>query len=509
MQGSAIPYLAIFYDKALHLSSDQIGVLLAIAPFIQSVACPVWTMVADRWPRWHGTLMAVLALIGGSAIVSMSLLPTVLQGREHLSIPLTCVLALMYAFFGSPLMALVDSAVLKILDTHKILYGEQRLWGSISNGLSILAVGLLITATGDNMNVAFYVFAVGMFIFIVLSLVAKVEPSDAYDNDDNLDGDTRPLLKNIISANYGMPPEQPTDGEDDDVQSSITTHHGVEHMVDRRDSRISFANTVFSDDHTHRHSLVLHRTATSIARDVHLEASEMMDSLDHIPSLGLALSHIPSMETSLAFLMPHSPEEDIVSPSASILKSARVMTFLLCMLIFGVAFSMINQFLFLFLHNDLGVQSSILGWTGPVGGVTEVLTFWISKQLFDRFGVTVLMCSAHVITIIRSILYTLLQPNSPMTSAFALALQTLNGVAFATIWSTAVSEVDTFFPPEQRAIAQGTLAALHMGAGFGIGCVLGGIIYEAWGAHALYQTAALLTAVSLVTFLAGRVQRSS
>jgi hypothetical protein len=93
-----------------------------------------------------------------------------------------------------------------------LLIGEQRLWGSISNGLSILAVGLLITATGDNMNVAFYVFAVGMFIFIVLSLVAKVEPSDAYDNDDNLDGDTRPLLKNIISANYGMPPEQPTDG---------------------------------------------------------------------------------------------------------------------------------------------------------------------------------------------------------------------------------------------------------------------------------------------------------
>jgi MFS family permease len=125
MQGSAIPYLAIFYDQALHLSSDQIGVLLAIAPFIQSVACPVWTMVADRWPRWHGTLMAVLALIGGSAIVSMSLLPTVLQGREQLSMPLTCVLALMYAFFGSPLMALVDSAVLKILDTHKILYGER------------------------------------------------------------------------------------------------------------------------------------------------------------------------------------------------------------------------------------------------------------------------------------------------------------------------------------------------------------------------------------------------
>lgn len=259
-----------------------------------------------------------------------------------------------------------------------ILKGEQRLWGSVSNGLSILAVGLLITATGDNLNVAFYVFAAGTFIFIILSMVAKVEPSDAYGHDEHLEGDTRPLLKNIISANYVTPHDQSADAEDDDVQSSIITQ-GLDHIVGRRDSRISFANTVFSDDH--RHTLALHRTATSVARDMHLEASEMMESLDHIPSLGLALSHIPSMETSLAFLMPHGPEEDIVAPSTSILKSARVMTFLLCMLIFGVAFSMINQFLFLFLHNDLGIQSSILGWTGPVGGVTEVLTFWVSKQV--------------------------------------------------------------------------------------------------------------------------------
>ncbi|CAO3697277.1 unnamed protein product [Umbelopsis ramanniana] len=506
MQGSAIPYLAIFYDQALHVSSDQIGILLAIAPFIQSVACPVWTLVADRWPKWHGTLMAVLALIGGSAIVSMSLLPGLLVDKEDLTMPFTCILALLFAFFGSPLMALVDSAVLKILGNHKILYGEQRLWGSISNGLSILAVGLLISATGNNLNVAFYVFAAGSVLFIVLSLFAKVEASDDSLLEDDLDQDTRPLLKNNLAPNYVWPPDQPADSEDDDVQSSVITHHQG-HLVDRRDSRISFANTVLSDEHGHRNNLRLHRTTTSVARDVHLEASGLMESLDRIPSLGLALSHIPSMESSLAFLIPH-PEEDNIAPPSSTLKSRKVVTFLLSMLIFGISFSMINQFLFLFLSNDLGVDSSILGWTGPVGGITEVLTFWVSKQLFDRFGVTVLMVSAHCITIVRSSLYTLLVPNAPMTSAYALALQMLNGIAFATIWSTAVSEVDSFFPPEQRAIAQGTLAALHMGAGFGIGCVVGGIIYETLGAHALYHAASLLTGVSLVIFLIGRIKRS-
>jgi hypothetical protein len=247
--------------------------------------------------------------------------------------------------------------------------------------LSILAVGLLITATDNNLNVAFYVFSVGTVIFIALSFFAKVEPSDSdYIDEDNLDQASQPLLKQHLGTNYVWPPDHPADSEDDDFQSSIATHHGIGQLVDRRDSHVSFANTVMSDEHGRRHSLRLHRTATSVARDVHLEASEMMESLDRIPSLGLALSHIPSMETSLAFLIPHS-EDDIVAPPTSLLKSLKVVTFLLTMLIFGVSFSMINQFLFLFLHNDLGVESSTLGWTGPVGGVTEVLTFWVSKQV--------------------------------------------------------------------------------------------------------------------------------
>lgn len=51
------------------------------------------------------------------------------------------------------------------------------------------------------------------------------------------------------------------------------------------------------------------------------------------------------------------------------------------MLLFGVSYSMIAQFLFLFLRNDLGMDSSLIGWTGPIGGVAEVTTFWISNKV--------------------------------------------------------------------------------------------------------------------------------
>lgn len=135
--GSAIPYLPLFYDGALHLPSDQIGILLAIAPFVQSVACPVWTVIVDKRPNWHGPLMSLLSIIGGAGIMSFLILPALLvkddEGSEGkmdsnssslLTLAVTAALAFVFAFFGQPVSTLVDSAVLKILGDQKILYGK-------------------------------------------------------------------------------------------------------------------------------------------------------------------------------------------------------------------------------------------------------------------------------------------------------------------------------------------------------------------------------------------------
>jgi predicted MFS family arabinose efflux permease len=72
------------------------------------------------------------------------------------------------------------------------------------------------------------------------------------------------------------------------------------------------------------------------------------------------------------------------------------------------------------------------------------------------------------------------------------------------MWCTSVAEVDSFFPPEQRAIAQGILAATFSGLGYGIGSVLGGYIYSMYGFNALFQTSAAFTGASLLVFLSGR-----
>lgn len=147
---AAPPYLPLYYHDVLGFSSDQIGFVLAIAPFIQSIACPLWTYIVDKRPNAHGSIMAITSFLGGSAIMGIMVIghsissssanPTAIAinlfSKLELSnaalVFITSTLALAFAFFTMPNMSLVDSAVMKILGPNKILYGRFTLRHLIS-----------------------------------------------------------------------------------------------------------------------------------------------------------------------------------------------------------------------------------------------------------------------------------------------------------------------------------------------------------------------------------------
>lgn len=143
LYGSALAYIAVFYSEVLHLNSNQIGIILAISPFVQVVACPLWTFIADKFPTWHGPIMGMLAIIGGSSVIALDFLPkwittdekgfykllspqsfSVVDSNNETVMLVTAFCALIFAFFGSPNCALVDSAVLRLLGDQKLLYGN-------------------------------------------------------------------------------------------------------------------------------------------------------------------------------------------------------------------------------------------------------------------------------------------------------------------------------------------------------------------------------------------------
>lgn len=140
----------------------------------------------------------------------------------------------------------------------------------------------------------------------------------------------------------------------------------------------SHANTVLIDNE--QSLLNLQRTVTSIAlRDVQEEADVLLEQMDSLPPLGLALSHIPTVDTSLAVFANEVADEERENLKTIIFASPKVWTFLLMTLFFGIFYSMVAQFLFLFLKQDLNLNPAIIGWTGPIGGVTEVSTFYVSR----------------------------------------------------------------------------------------------------------------------------------
>jgi predicted MFS family arabinose efflux permease len=67
-----------------------------------------------------------------------------------------------------------------------------------------------------------------------------------------------------------------------------------------------------------------------------------------------------------------------------------------------------------------------------------------------------------------------------------------------------VAQVDTFFPEDQRAMAQGILAAVFSGFGYGLGCVISGVIYDQYGCTCLLGASAGISLLGLGIFFLGR-----
>ncbi|GAA5804409.1 hypothetical protein HPULCUR_009902 [Helicostylum pulchrum] len=522
LYGSAIAYLAIFYSESLHLSSNQIGIILAIAPFVQVVACPLWTVIADKYPKLHGPLMGILAGIGGSSVLALYYLPLWVDTNDTSTneqvMIITAVCASIFAFFGSPICALVDSAVLKILGDQKLLYGNQRLWGSVSNGIHILVVGLLIAQY--SIDISFAVFALGLVSFVILSMLfvhfdyhmiskednntnTTHDPNDVIHNisaDSEEEGEERRSLlagksSSVAGTNYMYDPSITTWSHHQQRPSYSSRRHSQQSHQTRRGS---IANTLYLLDDQMQDNELTNINTSIMAMDVQMEANELLQATSSYPPLGLVLSYIPTIDTSMSafatLVQDHTYQEQENIPDKSILKSLLVVTFMISILLYGIAHSMISQFLFLLLK-DLGMDPFIIGWTGPIGGIAE---------LFDKYSVTLLMTLALLSFMFRALVYTCLAAHETKSIIFALLLQIINGFAYALVWSTAVAEVDSFFPVEQRSIAQGILAALFSGLGYGIGCILGGYIYGVYGFSKLFQVSTIICGMSLIVFLSGR-----
>ncbi|KAI8388544.1 major facilitator superfamily domain-containing protein [Radiomyces spectabilis] len=438
-QGSAPVYLALFYSSQLGLKGDQIGLLVAIAPFISAIACPLWAAIADK-TKTHRYIMCIIHTLATLAIVSVMGISVVVQhidnetDRSKLTIALVTVTSVCFAFFGVPVAPLVDGGVMKILGRNKDQYGRQRMFGSISFGVASSLVGF-ITDWANDMNAIFYVYAVSAVCFITVAGSSQFKPERMVE---------RLRLSKPLSTSQPLS-TIPTTSLD---QTSYPQPSMDDHNIAPLKRKIKQFHMEYDDDFVEEESSQIRENEVQRLIQFATESSI-------IEAVNLANPPAYRRRSSSAQdVNDHTRSTPMPSTLLELLKQPKVLLFFTTMMLMGASLNMVISFLFIFLKQDLGASSSLVGLTGLVGSVTELLFFFYSRDLIRHFGIKSLIILGHVLTIVRIFCYTIL-PKGPNGASIALGLHLLNGIAFSALWGAGVVQADELAPPSLQATSQG------------------------------------------------------
>jgi len=160
--GAFFPFINLYY-RNIGLSGAQIGVIGSVSPLVGMIAGPLWGMISDRFGVTRPLLIAGMS---GAILCAFGLLsaPTFLW---------LVLIAAMYAFFTSPIMPLLDSTTLDLLEGRRELYGRQRLWGSIGFVFTALGFGRVIQQFGLQWLFYGYMALLAAAMVIALRLPAR------------------------------------------------------------------------------------------------------------------------------------------------------------------------------------------------------------------------------------------------------------------------------------------------------------------------------------------------
>lgn len=169
--------------------------------------------------------------------------------------------------------------------------------------------------------------------------------------------------------------------------------------------------------------------------------------------------------------------------------------FLATLFIAGMGLSTAHSYLFLYMQ-ELGATKSQMGFALTVATVSELLIFFYSGRLLDRWGTRNVLIASLIAHVVRLLAYS--QVRNP---SLVLLVQLLHGPTFSLIWTSGVSYANRMAPKGMGATAQGLLSAIYFGMGAAGGGFIGGILYEHIGLFHMYFCASIWVAFGLLIFV--------
>lgn len=213
---------------------------------------------------------------------------------------------------------------------------------------------------------------------------------------------------------------------------------------------------------------------------------------------------------ALCFVIVLLPKAKVARPKITLLgqmgkvvRNKPFMIFMATSMLVMMSGSINMNFLPLY-FKEMGFDKSWIGSAYAIAAIIEVPMFWVATKLSRRIGRYPLLSLAAAIYGIQYLTLFIFNDVS-----LTLAVQLLNGVAFAFVAGTAVEVIQSYSTKGTAATMQTVYAAVTWGLGGILGNAMGGIIVDHLGSSALYLILSCFCAVSCLLFIVNRRHQQS
>ncbi len=152
--------------------------------------------------------------------------------------------------------------------------------------------------------------------------------------------------------------------------------------------------------------------------------------------------------------------------------------------------------------NAMGANQTLIGIAVTIGAVVEIPFMAFSGRLLRRFGSTRLLMVSIGIMVARFLLLGWMP-----APEWAIAINTLNGIAFPLFWTSSVTYANKMAPPGLAGTAQGLLNSSSSLAAV-VSSLLSGWLFDRLGPNGMFLVMAFCVLAALVLFAVGTLYRN-
>ncbi|KYQ92303.1 hypothetical protein DLAC_06265 [Tieghemostelium lacteum] len=515
--GSWRPFLPLWLDQ-VHISPSIIGLILFFPPLITFFSSTIIGVISDKY-QCHKKTFLLCSFCSSAFILSLKFV----QGPTSL----ISLIIFTNAIFWSPLIPLIDSSTYQILGKHRDMYGQQRLYGSLSFAASAFLVSQLIERFG-MVNVAWVNYAIIMMILSILVNffynTEKIDPEErdqiiytpdggqelnVLDSKQEKDSEEQQLIKHQslssttsldIDTGVSENQEEYVEDIDNEIDNEALLFLSPVSQSSNPPSNTFISNNAILSDDIGVSSIVVDTQPLSSANEndnsVILQKQQQTDIIED------QLTETPGEKQDIisqdAFFKNQKPS--FIESSKILLSNPKILLILFNSFVISTGMSVVNNFLGLTIENNLDGSTTLIGIAVIFNVTFEIIFFFFGKTLMIKVGVFKLIILSHVALILRTTSYCFIL-HLKLNAWSILPVELLHGIVFSTIWSSGSKVVNENSPKGLEASGQSLFFGVYLGLGSGLGALIGGALYHSFGPITMFAIVSIGVTVGLFIFL--------